>query len=441
MMIPAAIIRKKRDGLLLSDDEIYFFISGYNEGIIPDYQMSALLMAIVLKGMSPAETAALTRCMLHSGKTLQFAKTATLPVDKHSTGGIGDKTSLLIAPMVASCGVRVPMIAGRGLGHTGGTIDKLESIAGFKTQLSLEQFQTQVENLNFAIIGQTNDICPADKKIYALRDVTGTVESLPLICGSILSKKIAEGIKGLVLDVKCGSGAFMKTLPQARELASWLVKTGENNDVQTRAYITNMEEPLGRFIGNGIEILECLSLMTGESYFGYGPKDFSDTRELSLQLAAEMLVLARKSNSHSEAYTLLEESLASGKVYKKWCEMVSAQGGILTQITQPPKEGWATIAAKNNGFLSSYDTEAIGYAAITMGAGRKIAGEPLDFSASIIVHKKVGDPIVMNDPIFSIYCADAQKMNAAESYLSSCYKISLQKPVMTSLIMDKIGSN
>jgi pyrimidine-nucleoside phosphorylase len=215
-------------------------------------------MAIVLKGMTPRETAALTQCMLHSGKTLHFSHQKTKPVDKHSTGGIGDKTSLLINPMIASLGVRIPMIAGRGLGHTGGTIDKLESIAGYSAQLSLTEFQNQVETIGGALIGQTEDICPADKKIYALRDVTGTVESLPLICGSILSKKIAEGIKGLVLDVKCGSGAFMKTLDAARELAQWLVKTGEDNDVKTRAFITNMEEPLGRFIGNGIEVIMAM---------------------------------------------------------------------------------------------------------------------------------------------------------------------------------------
>lgn len=438
MLLPAAVIRKKRDGQDLSEQEIDFFVSGYHKGTIPDYQMSALLMAIVLKGMTPAETAVLTRCMLHSGKTLTFKATDSLPVDKHSTGGIGDKTSLIIAPLVAACGVRVPMIAGRGLGHTGGTIDKLESIKDFKTQLTLEQFQAQVEKLKGAIIGQTEDICPADKKIYALRDVTGTVESLPLICGSILSKKIAEGIKGLVLDVKCGSGAFMKNISQARELARWLVKTGEDNGVKTRAYITNMEEPLGRFIGNGIEVLECMSLMTGQSYYGYGPQDFSDTRELTLQLSAEMLVLSGLWKDHQAAYEQAECTLESGGAYQKWCEIVKSQGGDPEKIIQPPVDGWHHICASSDGFLANYDTEAIGYAAIALGAGRKVTGEQLDLAASIIVHKKVGDRINKNEKLFSVFGSDSQKVFQAEAFLTTAYKISLQKPAMTSLILDKL---
>lgn len=436
--LPASVIKAKRDGKSLSQEEIQQFITGYHKDEIPDYQMAALLMAIVLKGMSKQETADLTHAMLHSGKTLSFKNSTFLPVDKHSTGGIGDKTSLLLAPIVASCDVPVPMIAGRGLGHTGGTLDKLESIPGFNVNLSLEQFQAQVESMGCAIIGQTKDICPADKKMYALRDVTATVESLPLICGSILSKKIAEGIKGLVLDVKCGSGAFMKTPEQATELAQWLVETAEKNGVSTTALITNMEEPLGHFIGNALEVWECLSIFKNEEILGWKPESFADCRQLTLELCAEMLVRSGKADSADVGFKLAEDALNSGRAFEKFEEMVKAQGGNLDLLPLPEDQYWHHITASQNGFLENYNTEAIGIAGICLGAGRKITTDVIDPTASIICYKKIGDEIKKDDTLFSIYTNKKYLAEEAQAHLNACYKISLQKPQRPSLILKRI---
>lgn len=438
--IPAQIIKKKRDGGSLTSAEIQHMVSEYYQNRLPDYQMSALLMAIVLKGMSKQEAADLTLAMLHSGKQLTFEKSKYLPVDKHSTGGIGDKTSLLIAPIVAACGVPVPMIAGRGLGHTGGTLDKLEAIPGFSVSLELDQFQKQVISLGCAIIGQTAEICPADKKMYALRDVTGTVESIPLICGSILSKKIAEGIKGLVMDVKWGSGAFMKTAQDAEELALWLAETAAKSGLCTSAYITNMNQPLGRFIGNAIEVVECLSLLKNEPVMDHKPAEFADTLELSLELSAEMLVLAGHSASFDQALAAAKAALTSGAAYKKFEDMVVAQGGDLKKFSMPTNLNWQTVTASKSGYVNSIDGETVGYAAISLGAGRKAAHEAIDPVASIIIHKKCGEMVQTGAPLYSFVCKNLNAYDDAAHALQKSIVISDEKPRMSPLILKKISA-
>lgn len=436
--LPAVLIKKKRDGLVLTDDEIAFFVTGFATQRIPEYQMAALLMAIVLKGMNKVEAAALTRAMLHSGEVLSFEGMKYLPVDKHSTGGIGDKTSLLIAPIVAACDVPVPMIAGRGLGHTGGTLDKLESIPGFNINLSLRAFKEQVQSLGCAIIGQTKEICPADKKMYALRDVTGTVESIALICGSILSKKIAEGIKGLVMDVKYGSGAFMKTAEDAEELALWLAETAQRNGVKTTAYITNMEEPLGCFVGNAIEVLECLSVFTNKPVLGFEPSQFADMRELSLTLAAEMLWLAGRSEDLKAARQLAEEKLSSGEAYRMFEKMVAAQGGRLEEFNFPENLNWRTVTAASDGYIAGYNSENIGLAAISLGAGRKAITDSINPLASIIAHKKIGDPVKAGEKLFSFTHFEEAASQDANRFLTASPKISLQKTARPSLILKRV---
>jgi pyrimidine-nucleoside phosphorylase len=438
--IPAVLIRKKRDGGSLTKEEIHFFVTGYHTGEIPDYQMSALLMAITLRGLEKKEAAFLTESMLKSGQQLSFENTRYSAVDKHSTGGIGDKTSLLIAPIVAACGVPVPMIAGRGLGHTGGTIDKMESIPGFNVQISLRQFEEQVRALGCALIGQTSEICPADKKIYALRDVTGTVESIGLICGSILSKKIAEGIRGLVMDVKCGSGAFMKTPEQALELAQWLAETAALNNVKTSCFITQMNQPLGSFIGNAIEVLECLALFKNTTELGFATSQFADTRELSLILSAEMLRLSGRVRDAESGMNLAEQALSSGRAFEVFEKMVTAQGGNLQNFKFLPPAKWSEVVATDNGFIEHFDAEAIGYAAIILGAGRQKTADPIDLQASIRCHKKIGDAVKKGDVIFSYTPRSPEQNQRAQDTLSRSLKISLQKVAKPSLILHRIAS-
>jgi pyrimidine-nucleoside phosphorylase len=434
--LPAVIIRKKRDGLSLTQEEIHFFVQGYHLGEIPDYQMAALLMAITIRGLEKKEAAFLTDAMLKSGQQLSFTNTQFLPVDKHSTGGIGDKTSLLIAPIVAACGVPVPMIAGRGLGHTGGTLDKMESIPGFDIQISMAAFQQQVLDIGCALIGQTSEICPADKKMYALRDVTGTVESLGLICGSILSKKIAEGIRGLVMDVKCGSGAFMKDLESARELAKWLAETAALNGVKTTAYITQMNQPLGCFIGNAIEVVECLSLFYKKSVLGFEPTAFADTRELSLTLSAEMLVLAGRVAHFEQGYQMAQNCLDSGEAALYFEKLVAAQSGRLSDFKFDESQTWETVISTQDGFVENFDAEAIGYAAIALGAGRKKSSDKIDHQAGIISYKKIGDPVKKGERLFSFTKRSSEQNQNANHLLTVGHKISLQKIATPSLILD-----
>ncbi len=439
MRLAAEIIKKKRNRLDLTADEIEYFILAYTRNEIPDYQMSALLMAIYLNGMSAAESVCLTRTMLNSGITVNTKSISGFKVDKHSTGGVGDKTSLILGPIVAAAGIFVPMISGRGLGHTGGTLDKLESIPGFNTQLSLEKFIELTKKIGTCFIGQTKEICPADKKIYALRDVTGTIESLPLICASIMSKKIAEGIDGLVLDVKFGSGAFMKTSAEAKQLALALMAVGEGYGKKVVSLLTSMDQPLGRFAGNSLEVFECVEIMKNKKFISADGIDlYEDTRELSLQLSANMIHLSGKTKSVPEAYVLAEEILVSGKALKKFEQMCEAQSGNLPAL--PAAKGHSVISAKADGFLSTYDVEKVGLAGILLRAGRKKTDDLLNLTSGIEFHKKLGDPVKFGQPIYTLHSDEPELFNAAQSMLADSFQISLQKPPVHVLIKDVLQS-
>ena len=433
--IPAEIIKKKRGGQVLTHDELAFMVNGFTKGEVPEYQMSALLMAIFFKDLNVQETADLTDIMLHSGRVLDFSKLGLKAVDKHSTGGVGDKTSLIIAPIVAAAGVPVPMISGRGLGHTGGTLDKLESIPGFKIGLSLDQFQEQVKKMNCSLIGQTAEICPADKKIYALRDVTATIESLPLICASIMSKKIAEGIGGLVLDVKYGSGAFMKTKAQASELAEKLMSIGASHGKKVVAFLTSMEQPMGRFVGNAVEVGECVALMKNESYLGRKPEEFADTLEVSLWLSGAMLWLGDASSSIEDGFKLAEKTLRSGKAFEKFQEIVAYQGGDLGRLPTPSVR--EPVVAGQDGYLSTFDTEKVGLAGIALGAGRMKVTDTIDPIAGIEVHKRIGDQVKKGETLFTLLGASKRGFAEASAMLSLATTISLQKPEVPRLITDR----
>lgn len=435
-MFPAEIIKNKRNKLALSPDEIQYFINGYTDGSIPDYQMSALLMAILLNDMEDVEVQQLTKVMLDSGEKVVFPENL-FPVDKHSTGGVGDKTSLILAPIVAACGLPVPMMSGRGLGHTGGTLDKLESIPGFETSIDLVSFKKQVERLHLCFIGQTKNICPADKKIYALRDVTATVESLPLICASIMSKKIAEGIRGLVLDVKVGSGAFMKTQADAKALALGLINIGRAYDIKTKAYITNMSEPLGKFIGNALEVWECLSILKRKDIFGISYQEFSDTEELSLILAAQMIAIG-KNISFDDAKNEALNALNSGKAFECFEKVVEAQGGDLDHL--PKSEPTETFVANSSGYISEINTEKLGLASIALGAGRKKLTDALDPKAGLFMHKKIGDNINPGDPLVSLYFDGlSTRKDEALKILSSAFTFNEQKPKSMPLVLEELG--
>lgn len=432
-LIPAELIKRKRNGEQLSDAEIKFFIESYTAGSLPDYQMAAFLMAVFFRGMSDRETMTLTKSMLHSGVVVDMSDVPGFKVDKHSTGGVGDKTSLVLAPIVAACGVPVPMISGRGLGHTGGTLDKLESIPGFNTQLSLVQFKDQVRELGLCFIGQTKEICPADKKLYALRDVTSTVDSLPLICGSILSKKIAEGIDGLVLDVKFGSGAFMKTVKDAETLATALMNIMKLYGKKVSALLTDMNQPLGAMAGNALEIQECLEVMRGEVVKDSRGRDRAhDTRELSLQLAAHMLFQAGTDASIEAAYRRAEDALKSGRALEKFETVCRRQGGKLAKL--PSAQQRKVVTAERDGFLSSYDTEALGYAGILLKAGRLQTTDPIDPVAGLEFHARLGDEIRKGEPLVTIHGDDVSLFAAAEEKLRGAIGISLQKPQVPVLI-------
>jgi pyrimidine-nucleoside phosphorylase len=433
--LPAELIKKKRNGLSHSRDELQFIVNGFLNGELPDYQMSAWLMSVFFKGMDPNETAALTDIMLKSGRTLDFSNLSGLTVDKHSTGGVGDKTSMILAPIAAAAGARVPMIAGRGLGHTGGTLDKLESIPGFRINLTLEEFQEQVERIGVAIIGQTAEICPADKKIYALRDVTATVESLPLICASIMSKKLAEGIGGLVLDVKFGSGAFMKTIEAADTLAEKLMAIGSAHNKRVAAFLTNMEQPLGRFIGNTLEIGECVAILKNEAYLSVAPESFTDCRELSLELAGSMIWLSGRSTSHAEGLALAREALDSGAAWSKFQELCSAQGGDLSRLPTP--RSCLEVRTEQSGFVSALNTEMIGIAAIVLGAGRLKTTDSIDSNAGIRIHKKIGEAVKEGEILYTLYASgsgDDPQVQRSRRMLLDATTISLQKTDVPDLI-------
>jgi len=437
-MLATEIIKSKRNKNSLSEKEIDFFISGYTRGEIPDYQMSALLMAILLNGMNDTETLALTKTMLNSGVTVDTSSLKGFKVDKHSTGGVGDKTSLILGPIVAGCDLFVPMISGRGLGHTGGTLDKLEAIPGFDTQQTLQRFMEITGEIGTCFIGQTKDICPADKKIYALRDVTATVESLPLICASIMSKKLAEGIDGLVLDVKFGSGAFMKTLEDAEKLARNLMSIGQGYGKKVVALLTTMQQPLGRFAGNAWEVFECLEIMRGHSFVGADGYDlYADTRELSLKLSAHMIQLSGKTTSLKDAYKMAEECLLSGKALSVFEKMCALQSGKLAELKLSKQS--LIIKAKESGFVSTMNVEKIGVAGILLRAGRRVSSDVIHPTSGIEFHKKLGDAVSVGDSIYTIRGDEPSLFSAAESILQESFVVSSEEPAKHNLIERVLG--
>jgi pyrimidine-nucleoside phosphorylase len=411
------VIRKKRDGVELSRQEIEGLITAYTEGKIPDYQVSAWLMAVVLKGMTRAETAALTDAMLHSGEVLDLSSLPARKVDKHSTGGVGDKTSLVLAPLAAAAGIAVPMISGRGLGHTGGTLDKLESIPGFNVNLSVAEFRRVLEKCGCAMIGQTAEIAPADRKLYALRDVTGTVESPYLICASIMSKKLAEGIDALVLDVKTGSGAFMKSEKDAAFLAELMVETGERMGKKVVALITDMDQPLGNKIGNALEVVEVVEVLRGA-----GPDDL---RELCLELAGWMLHLGEVARTVDEGKQQSAKLISSGKALEKFREMVELQGGDAQVIDDakklPQAQHTSQVSSAKAGYVASMQCEQIGTACVILGGGRERKEDSVDPAVGIALHKKVGDRVSAGEALATIhYNAESNAARARQLIEASC---------------------
>jgi pyrimidine-nucleoside phosphorylase len=418
----AEIIRRKRDGGALSPDEIRAFIRGYTDGAIPDYQAAAWAMAVYFRGLDGVELNALTDAMLHSGDVVDLSMIAGLKVDKHSTGGVGDKISLHLAPAVAACGVPVPMISGRGLGHTGGTLDKLEAIPGFRVDLSVERFREVLKACNLSLIGQTERLAPADKKLYALRDVTGTVESIPLISASIMSKKLAEGIDGLVLDVKVGSGAFMKTHGQARELAQTLVDIGRRAGKKVTAFITDMNQPLGRWVGNSVEVKESIDVLCGRGE--------PDLVELTLTLGGEMLVLGGVAKNADEGREKISRSLHDGSAMKHFERCVELQGGRLAEL-QIAKQSTAVTGI--SGYVTAIDAEKVGLAALMLGAGRARKEDAIDPTAWVHVKKKLGERIEPGEPF-----AEFAGASDVSDLLLTAWTVSGEPPAARKLIHEVI---
>jgi pyrimidine-nucleoside phosphorylase len=431
------LIRRKRDSGELTPQEIDQFIAAYTAGEIPDYQMSAWLMAVVLRGMTRPEIAALTEAMLHSGSVLDFSYLAGHKVDKHSTGGVGDKTSLVIAPIVAAGGLKVPMISGRGLGHSGGTLDKLESIPGFNVNLPLDEFRRVLATCGCSLIGQTAEIAPADKKIYALRDVTGTVESPALICASIMSKKLAEGIDALVLDVKTGSGAFMKNIDDAANLAELLVETGKRMGKNVVALITDMNQPLGRTAGNAMEVAECIEVLGGA-----GP---ADLRELCLELAAWMFLLGERVKTLDDGKKLSADLIASGLAREKFREIVGLQGGDVGVVDNPGRLARAKhkvdVTSSSAGYVASIQCEQLGVAGVVLGGGREKKEDKIDPAVGLEFYKRIGDPVERGEPLCTLhYNADA-RLDEARGLAESAYRIEPEKPrTIPPLIYRVIGA-
>ena len=418
------VIRRKRDGAELSSEEIKAFVDAYTRGVVPDYQVSAWLMAVVLRGMTRAETAALTDSMLHSGEVLDLSSLPVRKVDKHSTGGVGDKTSLVLAPVAAAAGLAVPMISGRGLGHTGGTLDKLESIPGFNVNLSVAEFRRVLEACGCAMIGQTPEIAPADRKLYSLRDVTGTVESPYLICASIMSKKLAEGIDALVLDVKTGSGAFMKSEKDAAFLAELMVETGERMGKQVVSLITDMDQPLGNMIGNALEVVEVLQVLRGE-----GPEDL---KELCLHLAGWMLHLGGVSKSVAEGNQQSAKLIASGKALEKFRQMVEMQGGNSMVIHDPKvlpqTRSTVLLTSGKAGVIAAMRCEQVGNACVILGGGRERKEDSVDPAVGIVLRKKVGDRVTAGEPLAEIHYNDDTRLELAKKLVDDSYVIADAPP-------------
>ncbi|HNX02466.1 MAG TPA: thymidine phosphorylase [Candidatus Cloacimonas sp.] len=428
---PVELLIKKRDGYALAAEEIAYLVQGYLKDEIADYQMSAFLMACFLQGLNPEEISALTQCYIESGGTINFDN--CLPVaDKHSTGGVGDKISLMLAPIAASLGLLVPMISGRGLGHTGGTLDKLESISGFRTSFSLQEFKALVENHGFALAGQSSELVPADKKIYALRDVTATVESPGLITASIMSKKIAEGTKHLVIDLKIGSGAFMPNVRKAKELAELLMTTGKSFGQKVTVVFSNMNAPLGHAVGNALEMIEAIEYLKGN----YLP----DTYELTTVLTAQMLISAGKAKDFEQAKTMIDEAVASGKALEKLKEIIIAQGGepkVLEDYSLFASSPVIyPIIAKQSGWVHKIDCRAIGYALVHIKAGRKKVTDTLDYGAGAMLYPKIGDEIKSGDKIGEIHCADKNEAEETAKLILNAYQIADTRKDKEDLILE-----
>jgi pyrimidine-nucleoside phosphorylase len=424
------LIRKKRDGQELSRPEIDYLIRAYTNGEIPDYQVSAWLMAVILRGLTRAETSALTDAMLHSGEVLDLSQFSARKVDKHSTGGVGDNTSLVLAPLVAAGGLIVPMISGRGLGHTGGTLDKLESIPGFNVHLSVPEFRSVLGACGCAMIGQTSEIAPADRKLYALRDVTGTVESPFLICASIMSKKLAEGIDALVLDVKTGCGAFMKKDEDAEFLAELMVETGERMGKSVVALITNMDQPLGTNVGNSLEVAEAIEVLRGE-----GPEDLN---ELCTELAARMFQSGGVAGTVVQGKVLVEQLIASGKALDRFRQMVILQGGDARVIDDPgllPRANLRQeVTSAQSGHVASIDCEAVGHAVVILGGGREKKEDAVDPAVGIVLHRKLGDAVAAGEPLCTVHANSETRAARAIELLLKSYRITETPPAQKKLI-------
>jgi len=429
------LIQRKRDGNELAPEEIEFLVEGYTNGDIPDYQMSSFLMAVFFSGMSDREVSRLTECMLRSGDTVDLSAIPGVKVDKHSTGGVGDKTSFIVAPLAAAAGVVVPMMSGRALGHTGGTLDKLESIPGFRTNLTAAEFQKQLGELGLCFIGQTEQLAPADRKLYALRDVTATVESIPLISSSIMSKKLAEGVDALVLDVKVGSGAFMKKQVEARRLAQTMVGIGRRMDKKVQALITDMNQPLGYAVGNALEIMEASQTLQNA-----GP---SDLTKLSIELAARMIYLGKKAASLDEARRMAEKHLVDGSGYKKFKQVVTAQGGNAQALDKfellPNATGMREITSPRGGYVSAINAEDIGVASNMIGAGRDKKEDAIDPAVGIILEVKVGEKVDAGSVLCRVYYTKEDRVEEAAEMVEDAFSLSPQKPDERELILEVVG--
>ena len=427
------IIAKKRDGGVLSREELEFAVMGFVNGQVPDYQMSALLMAIYLRGMTEKETAQLTDVMAHSGDMVDLSAISGIKADKHSTGGVGDKTTLVIAPIVAACGVKIAKMSGRGLGHTGGTVDKMEAVPGTQTAVDRERFFAQVNQIGISVIGQSGNLAPADKKMYALRDVTATIGCVPLIASSIMSKKLAAGSDCILLDVKTGNGAFMKTLDDSIELAKAMVSIGQHNGRKVAALITDMDTPLGHNIGNSLEVIESVEVLKG-----HGPADLT---EVCYQLAANMLYLAGK-GSLEECRRMAEEAVASGAAYEKLKQMFAAQGGDVSVLDDPDKFQKAKFSrpliAAESGYLVRMNTEMVGNASVCLGAGRITKEDAIDFAAGIVLHKKTGDKVEQGECLATLYADHEEKFAAAEEMFRAALTFGPEPEPVPALVMARV---
>jgi pyrimidine-nucleoside phosphorylase len=429
------IIQRKRDGAELTREEIVSFVERYTRGEIPDYQASALTMAVYFRGMTAPETVALTEAMMHTGQVLDLSDLPGPKVDKHSTGGVGDKTSLVLAPLAAACGVYVPMISGRGLGHTGGTLDKLESIPGFRVQLSLAEFRDVLRRCRLALIGQTPEIAPADRKLYALRDVTATVESLPLIAASIMSKKMAEGIDALVLDVKTGEGAFLTKFDDARALARTMVDIGRGMGKRVAALLTDMDQPLGRTVGNALEVAECVETLKGR-----GP---TDLESLSVELAAWMLCLGGATASLEEARRRVRDALASGAGLRRFQEVIELQGGdprVCDDLSLlPAARERIDVTAPQEGRVRRIACRAVGRAAMLLGAGRETVDSRVDPAVGLVLHKKVGDLVHQNEPLLTLHVNDRSRLDEALRILQAAVELGPEAPPSFPLVREVLS--